>query len=84
MLSKRSGLKATLGCLGHVPREILSDHSSTATHQWCRDGTRRGCNEEYLGICAHYELKPRVINVARAQENGNCESAHGHSKRRIT
>lgn len=83
VLSLRSGLKATLGRLGRVPRKLLSDHSSTATHQLCRDGTRRGFNEEYLGICAHYGLEPRVINVARPQENGNCESAHGHLKRRI-
>lgn len=83
VLSLRSGLKAALGRLGRVPRKLLTDHSSTATHQLCRDGTRRGFNEEYLGICAHYGLEPRVINVARPQENGNCESAHGHLKRRI-
>ena len=82
-LSLRSGLKATLGRLGRVPRELLTDHSSTATHQLCRDGTRRGFNEEYLGICAHYGLEPRTINVGRPQENGSCESAHGHLKRRI-
>lgn len=83
VLSLRSGLKASLGRLGRVPRRLLTDHSSTATHQLCRDGTRRGFNEEYLGICAHYGLEPRVINVARPQENGSCESAHGHLKRRI-
>jgi transposase len=83
VLSLRSGLKATLGRLGRVPRKLLTDHSSTATHQLSRDGTRRGFNEEYLGICAHYGLEPRVINVARPQENGSCESAHGHLKRRI-
>jgi len=32
-LSLRSGLKATLGRLGRVPRKLLTDHSSTATHQ---------------------------------------------------
>lgn len=83
VLSLRSGLKAALGRLGRVPRKLLTDHSSTATHQLCRDGTRRGFNDEYLSICAHYGLDPRVINVARPQENGNCESAHGHLKRRI-
>lgn len=83
VLSLRSGLKAALGRLGRVPLKLLTDHSSTATHQLCRDGTRRGFNDEYLAICAHYGLEPRVINVARPQENGNCESAHGHLKRRI-
>lgn len=83
VLSLRSGLKATLGRLGRVPRKLLTDQSSTATHQLSRDGARRGFNEEYLGICAHFGLEPRVINVARPQENGCCESAHGHLKRRI-
>lgn len=40
-------------------------------------------NEEYLSICAHFDITPRTINVGRPQENGSCESAHGHLKRRI-
>ena len=82
-LSLRGGLKATLGRLGRVPRQLLTDHSSTATHQLKRDGAQRGFNEEYLGICAHYGIEPRTINVGRPQENGDCESANGHLKRRI-
>jgi len=82
-LSLRGGLKAVLGRLGRVPRQLLTDHSSTATHQLKRDGAQRGFNEEYLGICAHYGIEPRTINVGRPQENGSCESAHGHLKRRI-
>jgi transposase len=83
VLSLRGGLKAVLGRLGRVPRRLLTDQSSTATHQLGGDGKRRGFNEEYLNICAHYGMEPRVINVARPQENGSCESAHGHLKRRI-
>jgi transposase len=82
-LSLRGGLKAVLGRLGRVPRELLTDHSSTATHQLKRAGAERGFNEEYLRICAHYGIEPRTINVGRPQENGSCESAHGHLKRRI-
>jgi len=82
-LSMRSGLKATLSRLGKVPRELLTDHSSTATHQLHRGGSTRVFNEEYLGICAHYGITPRTINVGRPQENGSCESSHGHLKRRI-
>jgi transposase len=82
-LSLRGGLKATLQRLGRVPRELLTDHSSTATHQLKRGGAKRGFNEEYLGICAHYGIEPRTINVGRPQENGSCESSHGHLKRRI-
>jgi transposase len=82
-LSLRGGLKAVLGRLGKVPREILTDHSSTATHQLKRGAAERGFNEEYLSICAHYGITPRTINVGRPQENGSCESSHGHLKRRI-
>jgi len=82
-LSLRSGLRATFENLGRVPAELLSDHSSTATHQLSRSGRERGFNEEYLGICAHYGIKPRTINVGCPQENGSCESSHGHLKRRI-
>jgi len=62
----------------------LSDHSSTATHQIKRGQAERGFNEEYLKICDHYGLTPRTINVGCPQENGTCESSHGHLKRRIT
>jgi transposase len=82
-LSLRAGLKATLGRLGRVPSELLSDHSSAATHQINRGAAERGFNEEYLQICAHYGITPRTINVGRPQENGSCESSHGHLKRRI-
>lgn len=82
-LSLRAGLKATLGRLGRVPRELLSDHSSTATHQLRRGSGERGFNEEYLSICAHFGITPRTINVGRPQENGSCETSHGHLKRRI-
>ncbi len=82
-LSLRGGLKATLDRLGRVPLEILTDHSSTATHQLKRGAAERGFNEEYLAICAHYSIEPRTINVGRPQENGSCESSHGHLKRRI-
>lgn len=82
-LSLRAGLKATLGRLGRVPLELLSDHSSAATHQINRSSQERGFNEEYLQICTHYGITPRTINVGRPQENGSCESSHGHLKRRI-
>lgn len=82
-LSLRGGLNATFGRLGRVTRRLLTDHSSTATHQLSRDGERRGFNEEYLNVCAHFGLEPRTINVKCPQENGDCESSHGHLKRRM-
>jgi transposase len=82
-LSLRAGLRAVLERLGRVPRQLLTDHSSTATHRLSREGAQRGFNQEYLAICAHYGIQPRTINVGRPQENGDCESSHGHLKRRI-
>ena len=70
-LSLRGGLKATLGRLGRVPRELLTDHSSTATHQLKRGLGTRVFNVEYLGICEHFGITPRTINVGRPQENGS-------------
>jgi hypothetical protein len=72
-----------LNRLGKVPKQLLTDHSSTATHQLKRGGSARVFNEEYLGICAHYGITPRTINVGRPNENGSCEASNGHLKRRI-
>lgn len=83
LLSVRSGLKATIGRLGRVPKELLIDNSSTATHRLSGDGKRRGFNEEFLSVCAHFGLTPRTTNVSSPNENGTCEAMHGHFKRRL-
>ena len=83
LLSLRSGLKQTLGRLGKVPRQLLMDNSSTATHRIDADGQRRGFNEEFLSICEHYNITPRTINVGCPNENGDCEAINGHLKRRL-
>lgn len=38
---------------------------------------------EYLALCEHLGLKPRTINKACPQENGDIESANGHLRRRL-
>lgn len=83
LLSVRSGLKATIGRLGRVPKELLIDNSSTATHRLSGDGKRRGFNEEFLSVCAHFGMSPRTTNVSSPHENGTCEAMHGHFKRRL-
>ena len=83
LLSVRAGLKATIGRLGRVPKEILIDNSSTATHRLSGDGKRRGFNGEFLSICEHFGLIPRTTNVSCPHENGTCESMHGHLKTRM-
>jgi transposase len=83
LLSVRTGLKGTIGRLGRVPKELLIDNSSTATHRLSGDGKRRGFNEEFLSICSHFGISPRTTNVGRPNENGTCETMHGHFKRRM-
>ena len=83
LLSVRSGLKATIGRLGRVPKELLIDNSSTATHRLSTDGKRRGFNGEFLSICEHFGISPRTTNVSCRHENGTCESMHGHFKSRL-
>jgi len=83
LLSVRGGLKATVGRLGRVPKELLIDNSSTATHRLSGDGKRRGFNQEFLSICEHFGMTPRTTNVSSPHENGSCEAMHGHFKRRL-
>jgi len=82
LLSLRSGLKQTLGRLGRVPRQLLIDNSSAATHNIAGDGGRE-FNAEFVSMCEHYRIEPRTTNVSCPNENGDCESLHGHLKRRI-
>ena len=83
LLSVRSGLKATIGRLGRIPRELLIDNSSAATHRISAEGKQRTFNQEFLSICEHFGLCPRTTNVSCPQENGTCESMHGHFKKRL-
>jgi hypothetical protein len=83
LLSLQSALGASLWRLGAVPGGIQIDNSSAATHRLCRDGERRGFNEAFLAMCEHYGLGARTINLDSPHENGDCESLHGHLRRRI-
>ena len=82
-LSLRSGLQAALWTIGGVPKKLQMDHSSTATHTLRRDSGEREFNADYLAFCRHLHLAPCSINVARPNENGDVEGAHGHLKRRL-
>jgi len=82
-LSLRSGLQTALWTMGGVAAKLQMDHSSTATHTLRRDSGERAYNADYLAFCRHLNLEPCSINVARPNENGDVEGAHGHLKRRI-
>lgn len=84
-LSLKSGLQSALVELGGCPRYCQSDQSSTATHVRGGGSRRSGreYNARYLGLLAHYELKPAVIGIGEPHENGDVESAHGHLRTAI-
>lgn len=83
LLSLQTALGASFWRLGAVPGGVQIDNSSAATHRLCHDGQRRGFNDGFLAMCGHYGLGARTINLASPHENGDCESFHGHLRRRI-
>lgn len=80
-LSLVCGLQACFQRLGGVPRYVLTDNSSAATHEIV--GGKRGYHSEYLDVCAHYNFKPMTIAVGCPNEQGDIEAANRHLKRRL-
>ena len=80
-LSLMVGLQACFQRLGGVPRYVLTDNSSAATHEIV--GGKRAYNPEYLDVCEHYGFKPITIAVGCPNEQGDIESANRHLKRRL-
>ena len=79
-LSLKSGLQSALWELGKAPRICQTDQSSTATHPKGKGQCGREFNERYLGLLAHYRMKPRTIALSSPEQNGDVESAHRHLK----
>ena len=81
----RSGVQAALFRLGHVPHEIWTDNSTSATHNPSadEDGGKRRFNDRYLDMVGHFGMKPHTIAVGKSNENGAVESGNGHLKRRM-
>jgi len=81
MAALRRGVQSTLFRLGRVPEFHQTDNSTAATHD-LRTG-KRGFNEEYLAMMAHFGLKPRTIGIGAKEQNGDIEASHGVLKRRL-
>lgn len=77
----RRGVQSTLFRLGRVPAFHQTDNSTAATHD-LRTG-KRGFNEEYLAMMAHFGLTPRTIGIGEKEQNGDIEASHGVLKRRL-
>lgn len=82
-LSLKRGLQSALFELGGVPLICQTDQSSTATHCRGRGQAGRDYNVRYLGLLAHYGMKPAVIGIKQPHENGDVESAHRHLRQAI-
>ncbi len=81
----REGIQTALFRLGHVPEEIWTDNSTSATHNPSADDESglRQFNSRYLDLTKHFGMSPHTINVGKCNENGSVESLNGHLKRRM-
>jgi len=82
-LSLKTGLQSALWELGAVPLVCQSDNSSTATHVLSKGSAKREYNARYLGLLAHYGMRPGLIGIREPHQNGDVESAHNHLVRSI-
>ena len=75
------GLQRALWALGGVPRGLVLDNLSAATHELGK-GQGRGLNKRFADVCAHIGIENvRRINPGKAHENGAVESRHGRTKK---
>lgn len=87
--SLRRGIQAALFQLGRVPEWHQTDNSTAATHNIpggkgaVPAGGKRPFNADYLAIMRHFGMKPRTIEVAAKEQNGDVEASNGALKRRL-
>ena len=78
--SLSAGLQGALFELGGVPLAHQSDRLSAAV---CNLKTPAQFTEDYLALTRHYGLEARMIQAARANENGDVEQRHHRFKRAV-
>ena len=84
LLALKKGFQATVMCLGRVPKEHWTDHSTAATHVIGRDRDKAWeFNQSYRDMMEHFGVTPRTIQAGKPHENGDVESANGALKRRL-
>jgi hypothetical protein len=78
--SLAEGFQKAVWELGGVPRRHRTDSLSAAVKNLSpqRDFTDRLC-----GLMLHYKVQPTKTNPRSPNENGDCESLHGHLKTAI-
>lgn len=77
----RRGMQAALVRLGRVPHWHQTDNSTAATHNLATG--KRGFNEEYQALVAHFGMKARTIGVGESHQNGDVEALNGALKRKL-
>ena len=77
----KRGVQTALFRLGRAPKIHQTDNSTAATHDL--GNGKRGFNQEYKDFVNHFSMKPRTIQVGKANQNGDVESSHGVLKRRL-
>ena len=79
--SLKTTLQWTLFELGHLPLVFKTDNSSTATHQLGggkAKNQKRPTNKRLLEVLDYYGMRHQSIEIGKANQNGDIESANGH------
>jgi len=67
---------------GGSPKEVVQDHLTAAIHNLKAEGEKRyQVSAKYESLLSQFGTKPRFIEVAKPNQNGGVERAHGVLKR---
>jgi hypothetical protein len=76
------GLQSALWLSGGAPETHRTD-SLSAAYKNRPDKEQEDFTEDYIALCAHYQMEPTRNNKGVARENGAIESSHGDLKNRL-
>ncbi len=71
------GIQGSFVAMGGVTLRIRTDSLSAAVNNLSTD---RHFRTNYQNLLDHFQVEPHRINVRSPNENGDCESLHGHFK----
>jgi hypothetical protein len=72
-----SGIQRCFQAIGGVTMRLRTDSLSAAVNNLSTD---RHFRANYKRLLNHFQVEPHRINVRAPEENGDCESSHGHCK----
>jgi len=71
------GIQNAFHAMGGLTERIRFDSMTAAVNNL---STERHFQANFRRLLEHFEVKPHRINVRSPEENGDCESSHGHFK----